>query len=182
MTIASTDNRVGLIREALVLEWITIAWMVIEAVVAIGAGNAAHSITLTAFGLDSVIELISALVLIWRLGVELKHGATVLRNSRTARQQDRRRPSVRTSGLCRAQCSMEHMAWTWAGFFIARSRSGRCRHSDHVFSCQAENLARGKNRQSRSAGRRRRIDYLWLAVLCGRCWPRQSIPRRRMVD
>jgi divalent metal cation (Fe/Co/Zn/Cd) transporter len=74
MTIASTDNRVGLIREALLLEWITIAWMVIEAVVAIGSGIAAHSITLTAFGLDSVIELISAVVLIWRLGVELKNG------------------------------------------------------------------------------------------------------------
>jgi divalent metal cation (Fe/Co/Zn/Cd) transporter len=74
MTIASTDNRAGLIREALLFEWITIAWMVIEAVVAIGSGIAAHSITLTAFGLDSVIELISAVVLIWRLGVELKHG------------------------------------------------------------------------------------------------------------
>jgi divalent metal cation (Fe/Co/Zn/Cd) transporter len=74
MTIASTDDRVGLIQEALVFEWITIAWMVIEAVVAIAAGIAAHSITLTAFGLDSVIELISAIVLIWRLGVELKHG------------------------------------------------------------------------------------------------------------
>lgn len=74
MTIAGIDNRVGLIREALLFEWITIAWMVIEAVVAIGSGIAAQSITLTAFGLDSVIELISALVLIWRLGVELKHG------------------------------------------------------------------------------------------------------------
>jgi divalent metal cation (Fe/Co/Zn/Cd) transporter len=74
MTIAGIDNRVGLIKEALLFEWITIAWMVIEAVVAIGSGIAAHSITLTAFGLDSVIELISALVLIWRLGVELKHG------------------------------------------------------------------------------------------------------------
>jgi divalent metal cation (Fe/Co/Zn/Cd) transporter len=74
MTIASADNRVGLIREALLFEWITIAWMVIEAVVAIGAGIASHSISLTAFGLDSVIELLSAVVLIWRLGVELKHG------------------------------------------------------------------------------------------------------------
>ena len=74
MTIASTDNRVGLVREALLFEWITIAWMVIEAVVAIGSGIAAHSMTLTAFGLDSVIELISAVALIWRLGVELKHG------------------------------------------------------------------------------------------------------------
>jgi divalent metal cation (Fe/Co/Zn/Cd) transporter len=74
MTIAGTDDRIGLIREALWFEWITIAWMVIEAVVAIGSGIAAHSITLTAFGLDSVIELVSAVVLIWRLGVELKHG------------------------------------------------------------------------------------------------------------
>ena len=74
MTIASTDNRIGLVREALLFEWLTIAWMVIEAVVAIESGIAARSISLTAFGLDSVIELISALVLIWRLGVELKYG------------------------------------------------------------------------------------------------------------
>jgi divalent metal cation (Fe/Co/Zn/Cd) transporter len=35
---------------------------------------AAHSISLTAFGIDSLIELASAGVLIWRLSVELKHG------------------------------------------------------------------------------------------------------------
>ncbi len=40
--------------------------MVIEALVAIGSGVIAGSLTLTAFGLDSVIELISAGVLIWR--------------------------------------------------------------------------------------------------------------------
>jgi divalent metal cation (Fe/Co/Zn/Cd) transporter len=48
--------------------------MVIEAAVAIGAGVAARSITLLAFGIDSVIELASAGVLIWRLTVELWHG------------------------------------------------------------------------------------------------------------
>ncbi len=48
--------------------------MVIEAVVAIGAGVVARSITLLAFGIDSVIELASAGVLIWRLNVELRHG------------------------------------------------------------------------------------------------------------
>lgn len=74
MTIACTENRIGLVREALLFEWLTIAWMVTEAVVAIESGIAARSISLTAFGLDSVIELISALVLIWRLGVELKYG------------------------------------------------------------------------------------------------------------
>jgi len=48
--------------------------MVIEAGVAIGASVAAHSVTLLAFGIDSLIELASATVLIWRLTVELRHG------------------------------------------------------------------------------------------------------------
>ena len=48
--------------------------MAIEAVVASWSGFAAHSITLLAFGLDSVIEIVSAGVLIWRLTIELRHG------------------------------------------------------------------------------------------------------------
>jgi hypothetical protein len=48
--------------------------MVIEGAVAIGAGIEARSLTLTAFGIDSVIELLSAGVLVWRLAVELRHG------------------------------------------------------------------------------------------------------------
>jgi divalent metal cation (Fe/Co/Zn/Cd) transporter len=74
MSIAGIENRTELVRQAFWLEWLTIAWMVIEAIVAIASGLAAHSITLLAFGLDSVIELISAGVLIWRLTIELRHG------------------------------------------------------------------------------------------------------------
>ena len=48
--------------------------MTVEAVVAIGAGVTAGSLVLVAFGLDSVIELASAGVLMWRLAVELRHG------------------------------------------------------------------------------------------------------------
>ncbi len=48
--------------------------MSIEAVVVVGTGIATGSLTLTAFGLDSVIELLSAAVLIWRLIVELQQG------------------------------------------------------------------------------------------------------------
>ena len=69
-----TLERTALIREAFRLEWLTIAWMVIEGVVAIGAGVAAGSLTLMAFGIDSVIELASAGVVIWRLTVELRRG------------------------------------------------------------------------------------------------------------
>jgi len=67
-------QRPALIQEAFRLEWLTIAWMVIEAVVAVASGLAAGSVVLLAFGLDSIIELISAGVLVWRLSVELRHG------------------------------------------------------------------------------------------------------------
>lgn len=43
---------------------LTITWMVVEGVVAIGAGVAARSVALTAFGADSVIEVFSAAVVL----------------------------------------------------------------------------------------------------------------------
>ena len=66
--------RAELIRAAFRLEWFTVAWMVVEAVVALASGLMARSISLTAFGVDSLIELASAGVLIWRLNVELRRG------------------------------------------------------------------------------------------------------------
>src|SRR5947209_4181249 len=61
-------------RRALQLEAITIAWMIVEAVVAIGAGVLARSVLLIAFGVDSGIELLSACVLYWRLRREAGAG------------------------------------------------------------------------------------------------------------
>ena len=72
---AAAPDRVALIRRAFRLEWASVGWMLIEAVVAVGAGLAAGSLSLAAFGFDSVIELLSALVLIWRLHAELRLGA-----------------------------------------------------------------------------------------------------------
>jgi divalent metal cation (Fe/Co/Zn/Cd) transporter len=69
-----TPERAALTRQAFRLEWLTVAWMIVEGAVAIAAGVAAGSLTLTAFGLDSVIELASACVLIWRLNVEWRQG------------------------------------------------------------------------------------------------------------
>jgi divalent metal cation (Fe/Co/Zn/Cd) transporter len=68
------SGRLSLIREAFRLEWLAIGWMTVEAAVAIAAVWAASSLVLTAFGLDSLIELASAGVLMWRLSVELRHG------------------------------------------------------------------------------------------------------------
>ena len=77
-------ERAPLIREAFRLEYFTLAWMVIEAGVAIGAGVSARSITLLAFGIDSLIELASAGVLIWRLTVELRHGQSFAESAERA--------------------------------------------------------------------------------------------------
>jgi Co/Zn/Cd efflux system component len=76
-----TADRLLLIREAFRLEWMTICWMVVEAVVAIGSGIVSGSLVLLAFGLDSIIELISAGVLMWRLSVELRHGHAFSENA-----------------------------------------------------------------------------------------------------
>src|SRR5947209_5191397 len=56
-----TADRSDMIREAFRLEYVTLAWMSLEAVVAIGSGLAAQGLVLVAFGLDSLIELASAL-------------------------------------------------------------------------------------------------------------------------
>ncbi len=57
-------------RTARRLAWVTIAWNVAEAVIALAAGAAASSIALVGFGLDSSVEVLSAIVIVWQL-----HGA-----------------------------------------------------------------------------------------------------------
>lgn len=54
-------------QRALRLEWLTTLWNVVEAVVAIGSGALAGSTALVAFGVDSLIEVSSALAVLWRL-------------------------------------------------------------------------------------------------------------------
>lgn len=69
-------ERSPLVKRAVLVEWLTIAWMTIEAAVPIWSGIAARSVSLMAFGLDSIVEMMSAGVLIWRLNWELGHDCT----------------------------------------------------------------------------------------------------------
>lgn len=68
------EERVALVRSAFRWEYLTIAWMLVETFVAGWAGVQARSLTLIAFGADSLIELASAGVLVWRLTIEIKQG------------------------------------------------------------------------------------------------------------
>ena len=62
------------VREGIRIEIITVAYMSLEAVLSLGAGIAAHSVLLAAFGVDSLIELLSAAIVLWRLRVEAHSG------------------------------------------------------------------------------------------------------------
>jgi divalent metal cation (Fe/Co/Zn/Cd) transporter len=53
----------------------TVAWMVVEGAVAVAAGVAAHSLALSAFGVDSGIEIVSAAVVLRRLWAWAPGGA-----------------------------------------------------------------------------------------------------------
>lgn len=67
-------TRASDVRTGIRIEIISIIWMIIEMAVSIGAGIAAKSILLTAFGIDSLIELISGGILLWRLHTESRGG------------------------------------------------------------------------------------------------------------
>ncbi|WP_287153768.1 cation transporter [Candidatus Solincola tengchongensis] len=56
-----------LYRRGLRLEYFTLAYNLLEAAASIGFGLRAGSIALVGFGLDSVVESLSGLVLVWRL-------------------------------------------------------------------------------------------------------------------
>ena len=65
------DGRGDLVRRGLRLNYITLAYNVIEAVVSLIAGWMAGSVALLGFGIDSVIEVTASGAAQWRLRVDL---------------------------------------------------------------------------------------------------------------
>lgn len=62
------------------LAWATLAWNLVEAVVALAAGLAAGSIALVGFGVDAGVELLSAVVVLWQFrGVAVDRERLALR-------------------------------------------------------------------------------------------------------
>src|ERR1700720_2186709 len=82
----------ALLQEARLAQWTTVGWMVVEGAIAIGAGIAARSVALTAFGVDSGIELFSSGVVLRRL---LQRTESDERNSMTGGE----RSATRVVGL-----------------------------------------------------------------------------------
>jgi divalent metal cation (Fe/Co/Zn/Cd) transporter len=63
--------RPALVRRGLALNYLTIGYNVLEAVVAIGAGIVSGSVALLGFGLDSVIEVTASGAAQWRLRADI---------------------------------------------------------------------------------------------------------------
>jgi divalent metal cation (Fe/Co/Zn/Cd) transporter len=64
--VAVSASWLRLARLARLLSWLTLAWMGVEGAVAIGAAIAAGSVALLGFGLDSGIEAMASIIVIWR--------------------------------------------------------------------------------------------------------------------
>jgi divalent metal cation (Fe/Co/Zn/Cd) transporter len=58
------------LQRGILLEYLTVAWNVVEGIVAIGSGAVSGSIALVGFGIDSFIETSSGGILLWRLRAE----------------------------------------------------------------------------------------------------------------
>ncbi len=72
MASVSIPDRAAFVRQGLRLEYLTLGWNSLEALIAVIAGVLAGSIALVGFGIDSVIECASGAVLVWRLRTDAK--------------------------------------------------------------------------------------------------------------
>ncbi|MFL6526700.1 MAG: cation transporter [Chthoniobacterales bacterium] len=74
-----TNARELAVKQALLLTYITLGWMLIEGAASLALGWSSRSLLLEAFGIDSVIELFSGGVLLWRLRIEFSGRSSVER-------------------------------------------------------------------------------------------------------
>jgi divalent metal cation (Fe/Co/Zn/Cd) transporter len=81
LTLSASGRRARLNRQARHLAWITIGYNAVEGIVAVAAGVVASSTALVSFGLDSAIEVSSAVAVAWQFA----HHAPAERERRTLR-------------------------------------------------------------------------------------------------
>jgi divalent metal cation (Fe/Co/Zn/Cd) transporter len=80
--VALTREQAFLVRRVKLISWLSLAWMTAEGAIGVAAGIAANSIALIGYGLDSTIEGIASVVIIWRFS-----GARVHSDAAEARAQ-----------------------------------------------------------------------------------------------
>ncbi len=112
MTAASSPVHDTFVRRGRRLEYLTLGWNSLEALLSIIAGLLAGSIALVGFGFDSVIEVSSGAVLLWRL----RAGAEAERREQIA---------LRLVGICFLALAV-YVTWDAASSLIRREAPGEC--------------------------------------------------------
>lgn len=102
------------------LSWLSLAWMTVEGAVAIVAGIVASSIALVGFGLDSGIEGVASVIIIWRFtGNRLfSHAAEERAQKLVAVQFFLLAPYVAFESV-KALAGAEHPEVSWVGIGLA---------------------------------------------------------------
>ena len=155
---AADEDRMRLLRRGIWLELFSIAWDVLEGVVAVTAGIISGSTTLMGFGLESIIEVTAAGTLYWRLRKELRNDAPTEVIERRAlrivavaflllvgyvafeavsKLMQQKAPESSTVGLAMAGAAllaMPFLAW-------AKRRTGRALESEALVADSRETIA-----------------------------------------
>ncbi len=79
-----SGERDRLIRRAKALAWLSLAWMTVEGAVAITAALIAGSVALLGFGIDSAIEGLASVIVIWRFTGSRRLSEAAERQAQTA--------------------------------------------------------------------------------------------------
>jgi divalent metal cation (Fe/Co/Zn/Cd) transporter len=109
-----------LARRVKLLSWLSLGWMTIEGAVAIAAGIVASSIALVGFGLDSVVEGVASVIIIWRFtGARVfSHAAEQRAQKLVAAQFFLLAPYVAFESV-KALATGEHPDVSWVGIGLA---------------------------------------------------------------
>jgi divalent metal cation (Fe/Co/Zn/Cd) transporter len=108
ITIVEDAKRQGLVERGLKLEYFTIAYNSLEALIGLIAGFLAGSIALVGFSFDSLIEVTSGVALVWRLRADDSTGRERIE-----------RISLKVVGVCFATLAV------YVGFESVRALAGR---------------------------------------------------------
>ena len=153
-------------RRARLLSWLSLVWMGAEGAIALTAGFAAGSIALVSFGLDSVIEGVASLVIVWRFTGSrlLSHAAEERAQKLVALQFFLLAPYV-TAEAAHDLWSSEPARTSWLGIALVTTSAvgmpllGRAKR--RLADTLGSVATRGEGTQNLLCG------YLALAVLAG---------------
>jgi divalent metal cation (Fe/Co/Zn/Cd) transporter len=115
-------ERDRLIRCAKALSWLSLAWMTVEGAVAITTALAAGSVALLGFGIDSVIEGLASVIVIWRFtgARRLSEQAELRAQKAVAVSFFLLAPYIAQDAI-RALAAGEHPSTSWVGIGLSVS-------------------------------------------------------------